>query len=178
MDMMEVRSESYTTPQSDLVADTSLWHSTDTESAEIEVTALVQGFIRALQPELVLETGTAFGQTTVAIAEALQMNGHGLLHSLDFNPDRVAMVRKRVADYGLANHVYVHCVDAGSWIPPTDDPFGFIWLDSDLQTRYQEFHHYRTWMRMGTVIGFHDMGPQFVQWGGGADKVQPLVDEG
>jgi hypothetical protein len=43
------------------------WTSTDDDSTECEVTALVAAFVVALQPELVIETGTAFGQTAEAI---------------------------------------------------------------------------------------------------------------
>lgn len=173
-----MRSESVTTPKSALVDNTDYWHSTDTESAEIEVTELVRGFIRALQPEAVLETGTAFGQTTVAISQALAENGHGHLHSLDFTPERVQSVRNLLGNLGLTAWATVHQANAADWVPPEGTVFGFVWLDSDLQTRYQEFVHYLQWMKPGTIVGFHDMGPQFVQWGGGADKVQRLVDEG
>jgi hypothetical protein len=36
---------------------------------------LVAAFVRALQPETVLETGSAFGQTAEAIGRALAANG-------------------------------------------------------------------------------------------------------
>jgi hypothetical protein len=55
------------------------WHSTDSDSTEIEVTELVAAFVRAPQPETVLETGSAFGQTAEAIRRTLAANGHGRL---------------------------------------------------------------------------------------------------
>lgn len=51
------------------------WTSTDVDSTECEVTALVAAFVVALQPELVIETGTAFGQTAEAIGHAVAANG-------------------------------------------------------------------------------------------------------
>jgi len=163
---------------SELVADTSLWHSTDSESTEWEVTDLIWGFIRALQPEVVLETGSAFGQTTRAIARALQENGHGFLHSVDFTPDRVETVNASLVDAGLDRFAHVHLHDALTWEPPEGTVFGFVFLDSDLKTRYQEFHHYRRWMRPYTVVGMHDMDAYFEPMGGGRSRVLPLIAEG
>ncbi len=37
------------------------WHARDAQATEDEVIELVAGFVRALQPELVLETGTYLG---------------------------------------------------------------------------------------------------------------------
>lgn len=41
---------------------------------------------RLLKPEVVVETGVAFGTTSVFILKALEKNGHGTLHSIDFPP--------------------------------------------------------------------------------------------
>ena len=172
-----MRSESVTTPTSELVENTAYWHSSDTESTEVEVTALVAGFIRAVQPEFVLETGSAFGQTTLAITSALRENGHGYLHSVDFTPERVADVNGKLEAAGLSAYGQVHQADASSWVPPEGTVFGFAWFDSDVATRYQEFHHYRQWMKSKTICGFHDMATYFEQAGGGQPRIELLVAE-
>jgi len=41
-----------------------------------------------------------------------------------------------------------------------DGPVDFAWFDSLLDLRAREFIHFRSWMHAGTVVGFHDTGPQ------------------
>ena len=40
------------------------------DSTEVEVSALAAAFVRALRPDLVVETGTAFGQTAGLIGRS------------------------------------------------------------------------------------------------------------
>ena len=130
------------------------WHATDGDSTEIEVTELVAAFVRALQPELVVETGSAFGQTAEAIGQALERNGHGMLYTLEPDLERVAVVLDRVR--GLPVHVVPK--PSLSWDPPQG--VGFAWFDSLLNLRVDEFRAYRPRMVPGCVVGFHDCGPQ------------------
>lgn len=41
---------------------------------------------RALQPKIVLETGVCYGVTSAHFLKALELNGHGSLHSIDLPP--------------------------------------------------------------------------------------------
>lgn len=129
------------------------WTSSDWDSTEHQVTELVAAFVRALQPDLVVETGAAFGDTTAAIGDALVRNGHGRLITLETDVDRVLTVRERCAS------LPVEVVEMASldWEPP--GPIGFAWLDSLIDLRVPEFLRYRPWMESGTIVGFHDTGP-------------------
>ena len=49
---------------------------------------------RLLEPEIVLETGVAYGVSSAFILRALQENGHGVLHSIDLPP-----LRRKAANY-------------------------------------------------------------------------------
>lgn len=141
------------------------WHSTDGASTEVEVTELVASFVRALQPELVVETGTAHGQTAEAIGRALATNGHGRLVTIELNPTRVASSRDRCT--GLP----VEIVQSSSldWRPDADEAIGFAWFDSEIHLRAAEFKAYRPWMTPGVIVGFHDTGPQH--------KLQPDIEQ-
>lgn len=146
------------------------WHSTDPDSTELEVTHLVAAFVRALQPGVVLETGTAFGQTAVAIGLALAANGHGHLETLEPDADRAAFARDRVR--GLPVIVYQKA--SLEWAPPQPHPqIGFAWFDSLIHLRATEFRFYRAWMRTGAIVGFHDCGPQHAV----RPDVEQLADE-
>lgn len=129
------------------------WHSDDDESAEHEVTALVAAFVVALQPEIVVELGTAFGQTAEKIGRALQANGHGVCISIDNVQKRVNEARERCA--GLP--VEFACCDAATFEPPT--LIDFAWVDSG-PNRADEIRALSHWFRPHAIIGVHDTGPQ------------------
>lgn len=130
------------------------WHAPDDESTEVEVSVLVAGFVRALQPEIVVETGSAFGQTAEAIGVALQANGHGFLWTLETDPERAAATRQRCAGLPVA----VVEEDSRTWTPP--GPIDFAWFDSALTIRTDEFRRFRPSFSPRCVVGFHDAGPQ------------------
>jgi hypothetical protein len=145
------------------------WHSKDADSTEMEVTFLVGGFVRALQPDLVVETGSAWGQTSQEIGIALQLSKQGVLHTIEPDPVRADHTRQRCE--GLP--VVVEQMKSLDWTPP--GPIGFAWFDSLADLRVQEFRRYRQWLPVGAVVGFHDTGPH---QGGLREMVEALEDEG
>lgn len=128
------------------------WHSTDSESTELEVTELIHGLVRGLQPRCVIETGAAFGQTTRRILDALDANEHGVLITCETDPGRQTQ---------LGEHPRM-VIRGDSLIQDVSDwaPIDFAFFDSFPWLRVQEFYHYRQWMRTGTVIAFHDTADQ------------------
>lgn len=129
------------------------WTSTDDESTELEVTELIAGFVRALQPDYVIETGAAWGQTSEAIGRALEANGQGRLDAIELDPERAEYVRERCA--GLPVHVVA---DSSMNFNP-DRHVGFAFFDSIFHLRVAEFMRYRPWMQTGTIVAFHDTAP-------------------
>lgn len=129
------------------------WTAADAHSAELEVSELVAAFVRALQPEYVVETGSCWGQTAYAIGRALLANGHGRLDTLDVDPEKVSMSAVRCE--GLP----VRVVMQSSLTFEPAGPVGFAWLDSLLELRVPEFDRFRRWMAPGAVVGFHDTAP-------------------
>lgn len=135
------------------------WTSTDAHSTEIEVSELVGAFVRALQPDYVIETGTCWGQTAEQIGRVLRTNGHGRLISLEVDTEKVEFSRNRCG--GLPVEV-TQC--SSLEFDPTET-IGFAWFDSLLDLRLPEFVRYRDHMQAGTIVGFHDTGPQFGAFG-------------
>ena len=62
------------------------WHSPDSDSTEIEVSRLAAAFVEALRPDLVIETGSAFGQTAELIGQVLHTAGVGHLITFEVDP--------------------------------------------------------------------------------------------
>jgi hypothetical protein len=144
------------------------WHSDDAQATEHEVTELVAAFARALQPEIVVETGANSGQTTRAIGMALARNGHGRLYSLEVDEAMAEKAAQRCE--GLP--VTVLHQDSLSWTPPGE--VGLAWLDSETGIRHLELLRLRPYLADGAVVGIHDTGPQHVT----ARLLMPLVSQG
>jgi hypothetical protein len=151
--------ESLYTAPSAFCAQPSFWHAADGDSAEFEVLELIAGFIRALQPDVVIETGSAFGYGAAMIGNALLANGHGRLYSLEVDPARAQVARQRVRRLP----VDIVNIDSRSWQPPSAN-IGFAFFDSSLEARPIEFKRFVPFMLDGAIVAFHDTGPQHPVW--------------
>lgn len=153
---MEILNESlWTDPRPDCLHP-EWWHATDPQSTELEVSELVGGFIRALQPEYVVETGTCIGQTAHIIGLALQDNGHGYLDSIELDYE-VAQIAFRRCSRPEELPVTINHMSSLDFTPK--QPIDFAWFDSELDLRIPEFERYREHLAPGAVCGFHDTGP-------------------
>lgn len=144
------------------------WSSTDDDSTEIEVSELVGGLVRGLQPNFCVETGTAWGQTTETIGQALRANGRGHLVTLEVDAERVRYSQRRCD--GLP--VTVLQQSSMTWTP--SEQIDFAWFDSLFPLRAAEFRRYLPHMRRGAIVGFHDTGPQHPL----RPDIDALADEG
>lgn len=135
------------------------WSSTDSQSTEREVAELAFGLVRGLQPTACLETGTGFAETAQHIGNALARNGHGVLYTLEYFPERVAYSRRRLTNLIDGDYVALVETDSLVWEPPTGVVFDFCWFDSFIENRVPEFWRYRPAMRAGTICCFHDTAP-------------------
>ena len=154
---MTVSEATWTAPRSDC-PNPERWHSSDPQSTELEVTELVGAFVRALQPDYVVETGTCLGQTAWMIGQALQANGCGRLDTIEYDADR-ADYSRHICD-GLP--VTVHTIDTMTFTPA--EPIGFAWFDSETHLRIPEFERFRPHIIPGAIVGFHDTGPHKGTW--------------
>lgn len=145
------QSESRFFPSSERCPYPECWHSTEEESTELEVTELIAGLVRGLQPRLVIETGSGYGQTTMAIAEALDRNGHGMLITYEHDPGRRA---------SLPKHSRVKVEGASLEADLVGVVIDFAFFDSFPEFRVDEFRLFRQWMRPGTIVAFHDTAPE------------------
>lgn len=127
------------------------WHSVDDESTELEVSELVAAFMRGLQPELVVEVGTAFGQTARLIGEALQDNGHGRLLTYEVEGWRASLAGMKC----IALPVRV----INERFTPPDEPVGFAWIDGHIDERIADLRALRLNLLAGSFVGVHDTSP-------------------
>jgi hypothetical protein len=150
VELAETDLESRYTAPSEACPHPERWHSPDWDSAESEVTNLVAAFVRALRPDVVVETGSAFGITAERIGGVLNGLGIGKLHTIESSPARADATRKRCA----ALPVEVHETTSLEWEPV--EGIGFAWLDSLLDLRVPEFRHLYPHFAPHAFVGFHD----------------------
>src|SRR3989442_14412712 len=62
------------------------WRMLDSMTAEVEVLEFLQCLVTTLKPQLVVETGTFLGVSTLRIAEGLKQNGSGRVITCEFDP--------------------------------------------------------------------------------------------
>jgi predicted O-methyltransferase YrrM len=124
---------------------------------------MLAGLVRGLQPEYVVETGSAWGQTAVAIAHALIKNGHGHLHSIEPDAERVEYstlrLNKDLLWYDRTKPVPVtfHQMSSMDFVPTGEIDFAFF--DSLFTLRVPEFLRYYPYMKKGAIVAFHDTHP-------------------
>lgn len=161
--------ESAWTQSNDWCQNPERWHATDPQSTEIEVSELVGAFVRALQPDYVVETGTCLGQTALAIGFALQENGQGRLDTLEPDAERAAFSRQRCS--GLPVTIYE--IPSLHFTPA--EGIGFAWLDSRFELRILEAERFHPWLSPGSIVGFHDTAPHHDgAWGDQIDSISWL----
>lgn len=139
------------------------WTATDAEATEDQVMVLVAALVTALQPELVVETGTYLGIMSRMIGQALQANGHGQLHTVECDPGRAAAAVQATA--GLP--VTVHVGSSLEFTPP--GLVDLLWLDSHPDIRADELRAFWPACTDRTIVAVHDTGPQHV--------VRPTVEQ-
>ena len=84
---------------------------------------------RLVKPNRILEIGTFTGYSTICLASGLIQDG--LIHTIDTNPESVAIGRKYFTKTGLKNKIVMHCGNAMEIIPHISDIFDIVYIDAD-----------------------------------------------
>jgi predicted O-methyltransferase YrrM len=91
--------------------------------------------VRATDPALVLEVGTAIGYSTLHMAQEL---GRGKIVTIERDPDRVRQATDYLERGGVADRVEIVEADAMEAIEQLSGPFDFIFLDAT-KTEYPRY---------------------------------------
>jgi predicted O-methyltransferase YrrM len=97
-------------------------------------TAMLVSLIRRLKPQRVLEIGTFFAQTTLAMAEAITANGIGRLDTIDpFGGDRVPdiMAKWREAERAVTHFQPIYSMTYFSELEMKDETLGLAFVDGN-----------------------------------------------
>jgi prolipoprotein diacylglyceryl transferase len=130
------------------------WHMYDSMSAEVEVLDFLKTLVTTIKPELVVETGTFSGLSTLHIAEGLQANGFGRVITCECDPKVFASAQKRFALAGLAE--WIEARNESSLEMKVDGRIDLLFCDSDAPLREQEVRRFLPQINPHGLIVVHD----------------------
>lgn len=131
------------------------WTATDGDSTEREVAALIGALVVAVQPDVVVETGTAFGETTRRITAALMKNGRGHLYSLETDPKRIDYVKRHSPPEHASFWTLVE-ESSLEWMVPPGPNIDLLFSDTARDIRIEEVLRFLPRMHAGSLAVVHD----------------------
>lgn len=130
------------------------WSMFDSMTAEIEVLEFIRTLVTTIKPELVVETGTFSGISTLWMAEGLKANGRGRIVTCEFDPQIYENARQRIAASGLAD--WIELRNQSSLDMEVSGVIDFFFSDSDMPVREQEVRRFLPQINPHGVILMHD----------------------
>jgi prolipoprotein diacylglyceryl transferase len=130
------------------------WHMYDSMTAEVEVLDFLKAIVTTIKPELVVETGTFSGLSTLRIAEGLEANGVGRVITCEYDATVFAAAKKRFDSSHLG-----HWIDArneSSLQMKVEGRIDLLFCDSDAPIREQEVRHFLPQVNPYGLILMHD----------------------
>jgi len=130
------------------------WSMYDSMTAEVEVLEFLRCLVTTIKPELVVETGTFSGISTLWIAEGLKQNGRGKVVTCEFDPVVYANAQQRIANSGLAS--WIECRNESSLEMKITGMIDLLFSDSDQNIRGQEVRRFLPQVSPNGLILIHD----------------------
>jgi len=130
------------------------WSMYDSMTAEVEVLEFLRCLVTTTKPELVVETGTFSGISTLWIAEGLKQNGRGKIVTCEFDPVVYANAQQRIAKSGLAD--WIECRNESSLEMKITGSIDLLFSDSDQAIREQEVRRFLPQVSPNGLILIHD----------------------
>jgi len=130
------------------------WSMYDSMTAEIEVLEFLRCLVTTIKPELIVETGTFSGISTLWMAEALKQNGRGRIVTCEFDPLVYANASQRIANSGLAD--WIECRNESSLEMKISGTIDLLFSDSDQNIREQEVRRFLPQVNPNGLILIHD----------------------
>jgi predicted O-methyltransferase YrrM len=137
------------------------WSMFDSMTAEVEVLEFLRCIVTTIKPELVVETGTFSGISTLWIAEGLKQNGRGRVITCEFDPIVYAKAKERFAASELA--AWIECRNESSLEMKVEGTIDLLFSDSDMPVREQEVRHFMPQISPYGLILMHDASSHLKQ---------------
>ncbi len=130
------------------------WSMFDSMTAEAEVLEFLRTVVTTIKPELVVETGTFSGISTLWIAEGLKANGRGRVITCEFDPQVYENAMARITKSGLAE--WIELRNESSLEMKIKGTIDLFFSDSDMPIREQEIRRFLPQINPYGLILMHD----------------------
>jgi predicted O-methyltransferase YrrM len=130
------------------------WSMFDSMTAEFEVLEFLRTVVTTIKPELVVETGTFSGVSTLWIAEGLKANGRGKVISCESDPKVYAAAQRRIGSSGLEQ--WIELRPRSSLELTVVGTIDLFFSDSDMPLREQEVRKFLPQINPYGLILMHD----------------------
>ena len=130
------------------------WRMFDSMAAELEVLDFLESLIATIKPQLVVETGTFTGLSTLRMAAGMQRNGFGRVISCEVDPDVFARAKRRIEASALAH--WVELRNESSLDMKIDGTIDILFSDSHIPIREQEVRRFLPQVSPFGLILMHD----------------------
>lgn len=130
------------------------WKMLDAETAEVEVLDFLRTLVTTVKPELIVETGTFMGISTLRMAQGLRRNGFGRIITCESDPAIFAEAQERFRNSGLGQ--WIEARNQSSLDLRVDGTIDLLFSDSDPSVREQEVRRFLPQIRAHGLILMHD----------------------
>jgi prolipoprotein diacylglyceryl transferase len=130
------------------------WHMYDSMSAEVEVLDFLKSVVTTIKPELIVETGTFSGLSTLRMAEGLKENGVGRIITCEWDKKVYDVAKTRFAESGLAS--WIDARNESSLEIKITGKIDLLFCDSDVPLREQEVRRFLPQISPYGLILMHD----------------------
>lgn len=89
---------------------------------------LLAFFSQMLRPKAILEIGSFTGYAAICLAQGLAENG--IMHTIEVDEEKEAIIRKYLAKANLMEKVNLHIGDAAEIIPTLPETFDLVFIDA------------------------------------------------
>jgi predicted O-methyltransferase YrrM len=137
------------------------WSMFDSMTAEVEVLEFLRTLVTTAKPNLVVETGTFMGVSTLWIAEALRLNGFGRIISCEYDPQVFATAKEKVDASEYRDLIELR--NESSLEMKVEGAIDLFFSDSDMPIREQEVRRYLPQISPFGLILMHDASSHLKQ---------------
>jgi len=130
------------------------WSMYDGMTAEVEVLEFLRCLVTTIKPELVVETGSFSGISTLWIAEGLKQNGRGKVITCEIDPVIYANAQRRIQASDVAS--WIECRNESSLEMKIEGRIDLFFSDSGRDTREPEIRRFLPQISPYGIIAVHD----------------------
>jgi len=135
------------------------WNMLDSKSSEVEVIEFLKSLVMTVKPQLIVETGTFLGYSTLKMAEGLKANGFGRIITIEYDPAIFAKAKERIDASGLGS--WIEYRNESSLETRIDGTIDLLFSDSLMAIREQEIRRFLPQINPHGLVLIHDASSHF-----------------